>query len=48
MILLQTLWATFEGLGLRSSSKEPQRKALCEAVASCPCYAALREEVPSV
>ena len=48
MILLQTLWATFAGLGFRSSSKEPQRKALCEAVASCPCYAALREEVSSV
>ena len=48
MILLQTLWATFAGLGYRPSSKEPQRKALCEAVASCPCYAALREDVSSV
>ena len=47
MILLQTQWATFTGLGFRSSSKELQRKALCEAVASCPCFAALREEVPS-
>lgn len=48
MILLQTLWATFRGLGFCSSSKEPRRQALCEAIALCPRHAAVREEVPSV